>query len=126
MVIMTAATGGAALRVFQAPELVFVTTDFTLHEAKTRVSRLTARYGLDPDDVAEALVALPLGVRVRAEYESHVEIATSYIGRRDPKDVPLLALVLKLGVPVWSHDRVFDDAPVERFTTGRLLNELRL
>lgn len=124
MVMMMAATGGAALRVFKAPGLVFVTTDFTLHEAKTRVSRLIARYGLNPNDVAEALAALPLSVRARDEYESHIAIADSYIGRRDPNDVALLALALKLEIPVWSHDPDFNDAPVERFTTGQLLNEL--
>lgn len=125
MVLMSAATGGAARRVFsEKAGLTIVTTDFTLKEAKDRVSRLIARYELDPDEVAEELAALPIKVYRAEEYESHLEKAKAYIEKRDPKDVSLLALVLKLEIPLWSHDKVFDEAPVERITTGRLLNEL--
>jgi predicted nucleic acid-binding protein len=130
MVMMMAATGGAALRVFKAPDLTIVTTDFNVDEASKRVDRLIAHFRLDADRVADALAALPLQIYPLSEYESHLEIAHGLIDRFDPKDAPLLALVLKLEIPVWSHDKAFlkidKNADVERFTTGRLLNELGL
>ena len=33
----------------------------------------------------------------------------------------VLALTLRLGVPLWSNDRDFEDTTVERFTTAELL-----
>jgi predicted nucleic acid-binding protein len=43
---------------------------------------------------------------------------------RDPDDVPLLALALALKVPIWTHDRDFEVAGVEKYTTARLLTKL--
>ena len=61
MSLMSSVTGGASARVFAAHHgLTVVTTDFTMGEARQRVSRLIARYGLDPDTVADALTALPV------------------------------------------------------------------
>ena len=125
MVLMSAAVGAAASRVFQlAPELSVVTTDFNFAEAKDKLPILIDKYKADPDAVTEQLALLPVRIYEEAEYASHLAKAREYIGSRDPKDVPLLALALKLGIPVWSQDKDFDAAPVERFTTGRLLKGL--
>src|SRR5947209_608460 len=105
MVLMSAATGGAARRVFQAADLSIVTTDHTLAEAIEKLPVLIDKYGLDPDDVTDALAILPLRVYGLAEYESHLPKANEQIGGRDPKDAALLALALALGIPVWSQDK---------------------
>ncbi len=58
------------------------------------------------------------------DYAGKVEKAARAIAKRDPDDVGLLALALTLGIPVWSNDNDFEDAPVERYTTARLLRVL--
>lgn len=58
------------------------------------------------------------------EYATKLESAKRAIARRDPDDVPLLALALAFGVPVWSNDNDFKDAGVEWYTTARLLRRL--
>jgi len=98
MALMSAATGGAAGRVFREPTISVVTTDFNLAEAKEHIPELIGRYHLDPDDVADALAALPLRLYRWGEYESYVAEARALIERKDPKDVALLALALKLGL----------------------------
>ncbi|MEO6325244.1 MAG: PIN domain-containing protein [Thermoanaerobaculia bacterium] len=121
MVLMSAATGGAARRVFLVDDIRIVTTDHTLAEAIEKLPILIDRYGLDPDDVTDALAILPLQVYALAEYESHLPKAMEQIGGRDAKDAALLALALALGIPVWSQDKDFDTTHVARFTTGQLL-----
>ena len=124
MILMSAATGGAAARVFREPTISIVTTDYNMVEAKERVTVLIDRYHLDPDDVADALAALPLRLYRWGEYESHMVEARSLMEAKDPKDVALLALALKLGIDVWSQDPHYDDLTVKRLTTGQILKSL--
>ena len=44
---------------------------------------------------------------------------------RDEDDIELLALAMKLRVPVWSNDRDFKHAGIEVFTTAKLLKILK-
>ncbi len=68
------------------------------------------------------LELLPLVVVPASEYAAHVERARELIGSRDPDDVPLLALALAYGCPVWTNDNDFRDLPgVEVVTTAELL-----
>ena len=117
MVIMSAATGGAAARVFKAPAITVVTTDFNMGEVKRHLPPLIDKYGIDPDDVADALASLPLRIYRWDEYESHLAEARAQMEWKDPKDVALLALSLKLGIDVWSQDLHYDALAVKR-TTG--------
>jgi predicted nucleic acid-binding protein len=47
------------------------------------------------------------------------------MSERDEDDVELLALAMKLNVPVWSNDGYFKDSGVELYTTARLLSILK-
>lgn len=51
---------------------------------------------------------------------SHVAEARRYLDKRDPDDVALAALALKLGVPIWSNDNDFEELPLEVFPTAKL------
>ena len=124
MVLMSAATSGAAARVFRAPTVSVVTTDFNMAETKHHITVLIDKYHLDPDDVADALAALPLRVYRWGEYESHMIEARAQMEAKDPKDVALLALALKLGIDIWSQDPHYDNLTVKRLTTGRILKSL--
>src|SRR5437763_216892 len=46
---------------------------------------------------------------------------TDGIGRRDPDDIDVLALALRLQAPLWSNDRDFERTGVEQMTTPDLL-----
>ena len=124
MVIMSAATGGAAARVFKAPAITVVTTDFNMGDVKQHLPPLIDKYCLDPDDVADALASLPLRIYRWDEYESPLAEARVQMEWKDPKDVALLALSLKLGIDVWSQDLHYDALSVKRMTTGQIPKSL--
>jgi predicted nucleic acid-binding protein len=48
------------------------------------------------------------------------------IAHRDPDDVDVLALALKLDCPLWSNDADFEETGVELYTTAQLLRKLGL
>ncbi len=50
----------------------------------------------------------------------------NHCSKKGSKDVPLLALALKLQAPSWSNDRDFEDFPIELYPTARLLKVMGL
>jgi predicted nucleic acid-binding protein len=53
--------------------------------------------------------------------------ATALIGQRDLLDIPLLALALSSGYPVWSEDRESERIPeIQLLKTAELLERLRV
>ncbi len=45
---------------------------------------------------------------------------------RDEHDIELLALAIKLHIPVWSNDGDFKSSGIEVYTTARLLKILKI
>lgn len=126
-VLLSAVIGKAARRVFvEVPELVVVTTEENIAEVEEYLPSLAEKYGLDLDQLLDVLALLPVERYPESAYASHVEDARRYLVGRDPDDVPLAALALKLEVPVWSNDQDFKSVPVKRYTTARLLKALGL
>jgi len=72
----------------------------------------------------ETIEHLPLRLYDESEYRSHVDEARRYLEHRDPDDVALTALALKLDVPIWSNDNDFRDLPIPFYTTAALLRAL--
>ena len=132
--ILSALIGGAALRVFRAcPERVgeLATTEATVREVIEYIPELAKKpkvreAGITEADLYFALVVAPLTIYTREFYEEKRGAAHKRIGERDPDDVDLLALALKLGAPVWTNDQHFRDTGVKWFTTARLLRHLGL
>jgi len=58
------------------------------------------------------------------DYASHLDEARRYLEWRDPDDVHLAALALKLAIPVWSNDRDLRELPLIVYTTAELLKIL--
>lgn len=125
-VLLSAAVSGAARRVFRSDTLSVVTTEVTLAETKERLPILAAKYRLTRPAVSAQLAALPVEVVPESYYRSHVDEARRYLGRRDPSDIPLAALALKLEIPIWSNDRDFEELPLITYPTARLLKILGL
>ena len=125
-VLLAAIAERAARRVFDAPGLAIVTTDATLVEVYEYWPLFARRYGLSIEVVYKTLEHLPLRLYEGWEYHSHLDEARSYIGRRDPDDIALAALALKLDIPVWTNDNDFRELPLPIYTTAQLLRALGL
>ena len=124
-VLLSAVAGRAARRVFEkAPDLVVVTTELVITEVHEYVPEFAERYGFDVDVLHEAVELLPVERYSESDYLTHVAEATKYLGRRDPDDVHLAALALKLDVPIWSNDRDLTELPLRVYTTAQLLKLL--
>ena len=64
---------------------------------------------------------LPLSAYPPQTYRQTISQARQLIQHRDPDDADVLALTLKLGIPLWTNDRDFEETGVEQFTTAHLL-----
>ena len=126
-VLLSAAIGHAARRVFErAPRLLVVTTEASLAEVEAYLPVMSQACGLDLLDVQEALAALPIRFYNMRCYRSRIPEANRYLQNRDPDDVALAALALKLQIPIWSNDRDFEGVPIEIYPTAKLLKALGL
>lgn len=124
-VLLSAIARRAAWRVFEnAPDLLVVTTEVVLSEVHEYLPEFAERYGFEVDTLHEAAELLPVERYSESDYITHIAEATKYLGHRDPDDVHLAALALKLNVPVWSNDRDLTELPLRVFTTAQLLKLL--
>ena len=71
------------------------------------------------------LKLLPLRIYQQEFYAAFLNIASKKIAESDEDDVELLALSLKLDVPVWSNDRHFQQTGVEVYSTAKPLKILK-
>lgn len=99
-------------------------TEAVAVEIARHIPSLAAKRGLDPTLLFAALAVMPIEWKAPGEYEHLRSEAESRIAARDPDDWPTVALALQLSLPVWSQDKDFEDAGIEVFTTGRLLDAL--
>lgn len=123
-VLLSAVAGKAARRVFEAPELIVVTTEQNVAEIREYVPYFAARYLLPEEVLLEVLELLPVRVYAEHEYAGALEAARRLLGDRDEDDVALAALALTLGIPIWSNDRDYEHFPNGVFPTARLLKAL--
>ena len=123
-VLLAAVAYRAAWRVFGVPGLVIVTTDAMMTEVCKYAPLFAKRYHIERAEIDDTIVKLPVIRYGEAEYSSHIEEARRYLQHRDPDDVALAALALKLDVPIWSNDNDFRQVPLPVYTTARLLRLL--
>ncbi len=102
-----------------------VAADAVAAEIVRHAPRLAEKRGLDVTLLLAALVVMPLEWKTSNEYEHLRTEAENRISGRDPDDWPTVAVALSLGLPIWSQDKDLEDAGVEIFTTGDLLDALR-
>jgi predicted nucleic acid-binding protein len=115
--------GRATEKVFFQPITIY-TTEFTVREIEKYLPRFCERYGVPMKDVEEELNNLEVIVKRKPFYKDTYAKAEKLIGQRDPYDVDVLALALKLNIPIWSNDNDFKGMPVPRYTTAQLLRRL--
>ncbi len=83
-------------------------------------------YNVSEEDVRDQIGKLQLVVKNKAFYKSKLVESWELIGKRDSKNVDVLALTLKLDVPIWSNDNDFKGLPVKRYTTSQFLKPITL
>jgi predicted nucleic acid-binding protein len=120
--ILAALLGGQARRVFfEAPIREFAVPEVVLSEVREHLPMLALKLGAAPAFLGYALDLLPLRPYAARAYRDSMAEARRRIARRDPDDVDVLALTLRLEVPLWSNDRDFEGTGIERLTTAELL-----
>lgn len=123
-VLLSAVVGKAASRVFNHSEFLVVTTEENIAEVREYLPEFAERYGVSQGLLLEAFELLPIQVFGKRQYSTHLFEARSLLGERDADDIPLAALALKLGIPVWSNDRDFDNFPTGVYSTAKLIKVL--
>jgi predicted nucleic acid-binding protein len=124
-VLLSAVLGGRAKLILTHPEVTEVLTTLeTLGEVEEYAGSLARKKRLAEDLVLLAVASLPVTVVGRDAYAASLAEAWRRIGKRDPKDVEILALTITLRVPLWSNDKDFEKMGVEWYTTEALLRHL--
>ena len=122
--ILSAIIGGKARAVFlEADHISFYTTLFNFKEVEKYIPVLASKRSLYLDDLYLALSTLPISVCDVEFYSNTLKKAESLIGDRDPDDIHLLGLALKLSCPIWSNDRDFDDVGIKIYSTLALIRK---
>ena len=124
-VLLSAILGGRAKLIVRSPEVSeILTASVTFAEVEEYAEVLARKKRLPADILLLALAALPVTVVEASGYASSLPAARKLIARRDPDDVDILALAMKLRLPLWSNDRDFEGTGVELLTTEALLRHL--
>lgn len=122
--ILSAVIGGKARSVFlNAEHISFYTTLFNFKEVEKYIPTLASKRSLPLDDLYLALSTLPISVCDVEFYKDTLKKAESLIGERDPDDIHLLGLSLKLSCPIWSNDKDFDDVGIKIYSTLALIRK---
>jgi predicted nucleic acid-binding protein len=120
--LLSSLLGGRARDVLFSGTIAFFAPQHTLFEVARYLPYVARTIGRAELDLFREFELLPVVAAQPGEYDSQMELATQLIGRRDPKDVHVLALALQLRLPIWTEDRDFDGLPnVTVFRTSDLL-----
>jgi len=120
--ILSALLGGMARRIFFETAIQeFAIPKFTMAEIRAYLPQFALKVGVETTALENILDLLPVTSYAARTYRQNVAEARHRIGKRDPKDVDVLALALQLGLPLWSNDRDFEEAGIEHLTTAQLL-----
>lgn len=106
--IMAALLGGTARGILFDRRFRFLTTKFTMQEVKSYIPILAEKTRISANDIQETISLIPVEIYDETFYQNSINEAKMLIGPRDPKDVDILALVLKTEAPLWSNDLDFE------------------
>jgi len=110
--------------VFADTTLIVVTTEYNIAEVREYLPLFAERYELPLELLEETLELLTVTIYPEVEYAHEIAPARRLLADRDEDDVPLAALALHLGIPIWSNDRDYERFPNGVITTTVLLKML--
>jgi predicted nucleic acid-binding protein len=120
--ILSAIIGSSTGKIFLSAENTFLyTTVFNYREVEKYIPVLSSKRDIQVENLYLALSMLPLSIYDVDFYKSKIRQAKVMIEKRDPNDVHLLALSLKLNCPVWSNDADFVGLGIKIYSTLDLL-----
>lgn len=126
-VLLAAILGGRSRLILASPKVQEgYTAEPTLAEVREYAAVLARKRRLSADLLLLAVASLPITIISPGDYASSITEARRRIGRRDPDDIPTLALAIQFGIPAWSNDKDFEGCRVPWFTTEGLLRKLDL
>ena len=123
-VLLSAAIGKAAYRVFVEGKLRVHVSRFNAEEVTECLPILAGKYGLPLDLVELNWRLLPTTIHETSEYARRFKKALHDMRDRDPEDAHALALARALRLPLWSNDHHLEKLGVVVFTTAKLLKIL--
>src|SRR5690349_3111053 len=95
-VLLSAATGRAALKVFTQSNLEVVSTSLNVKEVWDYLPIMAAKYGIALELLEGQFQLLAVKEYGPKDYQGSLAVARRKIGKRDPDDIDLLALSLEL------------------------------
>ena len=125
-VLLSAAVGHAARRVYSRSAVVVHATRFNADEVEEHLPRLVSMYGLAWELVQIQWLALRVRIHTEGEYASLLARARKDLANRDPDDAHPLALARLLKLPLWTNDRDLTGHGVDIYSTVRLLKTLNV
>jgi predicted nucleic acid-binding protein len=123
-VLLSAAVGKGALRVFTDFDIVIHVAQFNADEVAEYLPLMAAKYHLQIELVEMQWKLLALRVHPLSDYEARLQRAMDDMKQRDSEDAHALALARSLDLPLWSNDKDFQSVKVECYSTARLLKLL--
>jgi predicted nucleic acid-binding protein len=106
--VLSALLGGTARDVLFSDRVDCFATQYTLFEVAKYLPMVSQRLHQAETDLFRAFQLMPIAACQPNIYDSHLQQATALIAARDPKDVHVLALSLRLGLPIWTEDHDFE------------------
>ena len=123
-VLLSAAVGKAARRVFDEFGVVVHAAEFTCREVEEYLPLMAAKFRLEKDLVLLSWELLPLNIHRFSRYKRQYPRALVELKDRDPEDAHALALARALRLPLWSNDRDLEKRGLRIYPTARLLKAL--
>lgn len=128
-ILLRAVFGIRVRRILETYEDVaaFYSPDVCFAEAQRYIPDLAKRRRLDTKLARSILEHVGRIVEPveKSLYEGHERLARERIEHRDPRDWPVVAVALLLGIPVWTEDQDFFGSGVSTWTTDRVEIYLR-
>jgi predicted nucleic acid-binding protein len=109
--LLSALLAGRAREILFTSGLEFYSPQTTLFEVAKYLPFVARKLGRSELDLFREFELLPVKAVQPHVYEADLARATHLIGQRDAKDVPVLALALRLRLPIWTEDRDFENLP---------------
>jgi predicted nucleic acid-binding protein len=118
--------GGRAREIIFSERYILHSPQATLFEVAKHLPWLAGKLRKPELDIFHEFQLRPISDCQPMAYDHQVRRATELIGRRDPHDIPLLALALARDYAIWSDDRDFEGiAEVRVFKTAELFARIQ-
>ncbi len=102
---------GLTRKMLLFPGIKLVTPEITFNEIENHIGIISTKSKLPKDNIQQILDVLIKNIETIPEsrWWNHYTQAENLIGKKDPKDVPFIAVAFALTVDgIWSNDRDFE------------------